>query len=239
MDAVVAVIRAFDAEQLAVFGEQGKRAYPAATDRTFARKWLDAGATLDVLRGAFQAAFQRQKGEGAQPSASLKHLDASVMRAIAEAKRAAAGDIPAFLDRRPKPADPPPGTYLGRPTPLPEGHPARREHAHLSAYLDPKTRGLWAQTWNGIWQNRDEPRDEAEARARIAELEPIIWPDTAGGPKAPAAEPAPVVDMARAAPAEAQDARDGVARYHPSGRVRDGHSRAAAGGNSQSRKQEA
>lgn len=168
-DAVI-VIRVFDHEQRVVFGEERKRPWPHGTDSTFARKWLDAGADLNVLRSVFQAAFLRQKAEGTEPSASLKHVDASVMRAITEAKRVADPlAIPGFLDRTGKPS-PDGWTYMGRPTPLRDGHPIRVEHQHLTAWL--RYDGLWSEPWT-----ERKPASADEARTRIAALEPSIWPD--------------------------------------------------------------
>jgi hypothetical protein len=94
--------------------------------------------------------------------------------------------IPASLNRTGKPS-PNGWTYMGRPTPLRDGHPIRVEHQHLTAWLSYD--GLWSDPWM-----ERKPASVDEARTRIAALEPSIWPNAAetlpnpttgltGGPK--------------------------------------------------------
>lgn len=79
--AATQVIALFDQRSAQHFGEQ-TRAFPAATDAVVAQRWLDAGATIALLDGVFQAKFGARKSKGKGPVGSLSYLDECVAEAI-------------------------------------------------------------------------------------------------------------------------------------------------------------
>jgi Helix-turn-helix domain len=77
------IIAAFDAARVAAFGVDQARAYPAAKDCVFARRWLAAGADLDLCCGVFAARMQRSRAGGRPPPDTLEYFDRAVADAIA------------------------------------------------------------------------------------------------------------------------------------------------------------
>lgn len=80
----VAIIRAFDDSRVQVFGAEQRRPWPTATDAVTAKRWLEAGATVDLCRGVFDALNQRWHGEGGTPANSLKACTRWIEAAIRE-----------------------------------------------------------------------------------------------------------------------------------------------------------
>lgn len=79
----VEVIRAFDAERVAAYGEHQARAYPAGTDRVFADRWLASGADPDLCRAVFAGAMRRYAQTGRKPPDTLSYFDRAIANAVA------------------------------------------------------------------------------------------------------------------------------------------------------------
>ncbi|MBP2301551.1 helix-turn-helix domain-containing protein [Azospirillum picis] len=79
----VEVIRAFDAERIAAYGEHQARAYPAGTDLVFADRWLASGADPDLCRAVFAGAMRRYASTGRKPPDTLSYFDRAVADAVA------------------------------------------------------------------------------------------------------------------------------------------------------------
>lgn len=108
-DPACELIAAFDRAIVAVFGKSQARAYPHGTDLGLARQWREAGADTALVEAAVVAACERLKADGNGPPSSLSYLKKSMPSVIAQANRPALDptderwNIPANLDRRPKP----------------------------------------------------------------------------------------------------------------------------------------
>ena len=90
----VRIIRAFDEARDAAFPAQ-PRAYPAQNDRTFAEKFVELGADLELCRDAFSAACQRFKAESREPPSGLVYFK----QIIPDALRARKSPLPAARGR--------------------------------------------------------------------------------------------------------------------------------------------
>lgn len=84
-----AVIDLFDAVQAEVFGQQ-RRQLPAGDDFVHAKRWLEAGADLDMLRALFVAKFMKRKTDGLDAPRSLSFLKDAVLELIVKSKQSAA-----------------------------------------------------------------------------------------------------------------------------------------------------
>lgn len=82
----VAIIRAFDDARAEVFGPELRRPWPTSNDAVTAKRWIEAGATLELVTGVFQAMNLRWKAEDREPPGSLKAFEAWVAAAIREGK---------------------------------------------------------------------------------------------------------------------------------------------------------
>jgi hypothetical protein len=77
----VEVIQALDASIVTHFGPAQARAWPHATDRLFAERWLAEGISVEVCRAVVDAACGRKAKAGARPPGMLKYFDAAVREA--------------------------------------------------------------------------------------------------------------------------------------------------------------
>ncbi|HEV2674127.1 MAG TPA: DUF1376 domain-containing protein [Aliidongia sp.] len=80
--AAKAIIAAFDEVQEEVFAER-RRPYPASSDLTAARLWLEAGADLELCRWVFSAQAQKMLSAGKEPPKSLNFHNEDIRNAIA------------------------------------------------------------------------------------------------------------------------------------------------------------
>ena len=83
------LIAAFDEERVRAFGSEQARLCPAADDGIQSQRWIDAGASVDLCRPIFMAAFTAKKRNGDQPIGSLRYFDRPVLSAIQESLRPA------------------------------------------------------------------------------------------------------------------------------------------------------
>lgn len=86
-DPALELIRAFDAERVAVFGVALARSNPAANDLPVARRWRESGADVSLCRAVFAARFRAQQASGKAPSGTLEHMDHAVANALAAGKQ--------------------------------------------------------------------------------------------------------------------------------------------------------
>ncbi|WP_109046687.1 DUF1376 domain-containing protein [Azospirillum sp. TSA6c] len=87
LNPAVAIIQAFDAERIAAFGENMRRAYPHSTDKLYADRWIAAGADAELCRPVFLAVCREFAGAKLAPPNSLKFFDARIANALAERNR--------------------------------------------------------------------------------------------------------------------------------------------------------
>jgi hypothetical protein len=81
----VAMIEAFDEVRVEVFGAEQRRPWPAEHDRITAKRWLDAGAALDLARGVFATQMARMKAKRREPPRSLAIFEQDIANAVAAA----------------------------------------------------------------------------------------------------------------------------------------------------------
>lgn len=101
------VIDLFDRVQAEIYGAQ-RRQMPAGDDVVFARRWLKAGADLELLGGLFRARLSAKRKAGEAAVGSLKFFDAAVSDAIVKSLT----EIPAQFQRKAKPERPQASTTL-------------------------------------------------------------------------------------------------------------------------------
>lgn len=82
----IQLIQAFDRERFTVYGPNKARAWPHPNDRTYAKKFLEAGADLELCRDVFAAGFRQVHAEGGEPPSSLRFFETRITSALAARK---------------------------------------------------------------------------------------------------------------------------------------------------------
>jgi hypothetical protein len=80
------LIKAFDDAIIAVHGENLARCWPHQLDKVFAKRWYEAGATVEMVTPIFMAVIERMKERGKGIPKSIHYFDNPVRDAIAAAK---------------------------------------------------------------------------------------------------------------------------------------------------------
>ncbi|HVJ31639.1 MAG TPA: hypothetical protein VND94_00870 [Terriglobia bacterium] len=83
----VQVIQAFDRERVLAFGEAQARPWPHPDDGSSAKRFLEAGADIDLCRAVFRATCQQMLGEKKSPPGTLKFCERRIANALAERAR--------------------------------------------------------------------------------------------------------------------------------------------------------
>ena len=86
-----AIIVAFDASRTEIWGLDLARPWRNAGDHVHAQRWIDAGATVAICRGVFDALNQRWKGENGNPPDALKAFEKWIGPAIRDAQKRVEG----------------------------------------------------------------------------------------------------------------------------------------------------
>ena len=65
-----------------VYGDQHQVLHAGSGASAIAARWLEAGATLELIREEFETVLQTRRDKGEQPPSSLKYFDEPIARAI-------------------------------------------------------------------------------------------------------------------------------------------------------------
>ena len=129
---------------------------PAITIRREAEQFLAAGGTVDLITEVIARNMAKQGNAGKSAPSSLKAYRLSINDAIAGHNQPiAAAKVP---ERK---------VVAGRETQC-RDQAVISEYVHLDAWANRNR--FWVAAWG------DEPTDETQVRQRLAQLEPILWP---------------------------------------------------------------
>lgn len=74
----LSIIQAFDQARVEVYGEESKRPWPMADDKTYAKRFQEAGATAELCLDLFRERMASRKAKGETPPGGLKYFDAAL-----------------------------------------------------------------------------------------------------------------------------------------------------------------
>lgn len=81
------IVQAFDDALAKAFGEDKRRAWPRQDDLVFANRWIEHGASFELLSAIFEARMPAAAAAGRKPPAGLKYFEGAVAEALDAAKR--------------------------------------------------------------------------------------------------------------------------------------------------------
>ena len=90
----MAVVARFDALVVELWGPEKSRAWPQATDKEVARRWLADGATIDLADDVMRAVCTRMRSTDKDRPSGLAYFDRPIAEAIAERAKSGRGSAP-------------------------------------------------------------------------------------------------------------------------------------------------
>lgn len=102
-EAWVLVIQEFDAASAKIFGEENRRVFPPGDDRTFAERFLAAGADIAFLKALFLERMAKRKQAGEDAPAGLKYFAKAVPEGLQRIAAVKSAPNPQIIQPKPEP----------------------------------------------------------------------------------------------------------------------------------------